>query len=258
MSVVNSIVGDITKADANIIRDPVLEVEGLGLKYRSRTGFFKRFEHTVLDNIDFTLHRGETLGIVGRNGCGKSSLLRILSGVIRPTSGQVMMAPGTRRSLLALGLGFRPDLSGRENALLSVMLQGEPKSHALTLLEGIREFSELGNFFDRPVKTYSAGMRARLGFATALEAEVDVLLVDETLSVGDAHFKHKAETAILSKLGGEQSVVLVSHAAGQINKLCDRALWLEGGVIKSQGHTASVVEDYHQYIGREEKASEVH
>ena len=144
---------------------------------------FGRFEHTALHGITLELYRGETLGILGANGCGKSSLLRILAGVIDPTSGTVKCSEGAKRALLALGLGFRPDLSGRDNALMSAMLQGIPKNRALTLLEEIRDYSELSEFFDQPVKTYSAGMRARLGFATALKTEVDILLIDEVLGV---------------------------------------------------------------------------
>lgn len=244
MSVGKPVVRDTAPCEAREVQEPILEVEDLSLKYRSRAGLFRRFEHTVLDGIQFKLHRGETLGIVGRNGCGKSSLLRILAGIINPTAGRVMLAPGAHRTLLALGLGFRPDLSGRDNALLSTMLQGATKQQALCLLESINEFAELGEFFDRPVKTYSAGMRSRLGFATAVKAEVDILLIDEILSVGDARFRHKVEAAMLDKFRGDQSIVLVSHNAAQVEKLCDRALWIEGGVIRSEGDTRLVLGDY--------------
>lgn len=235
---------------------PILEVNNLSLKYRSRTGMFKRFEHTVLDNIQFKLHPGETLGIIGRNGCGKSSLLRVLAGVIAPSSGEVNFEPGVRRALLALGLGFRPDLSGRDNALLSMMLQGATRASALDFLDDIQDFAELGEFFNRPVKTYSAGMRSRLGFATAFTAEVDVLLIDEILSVGDAHFRHKAEAAMLGKMRGEQSVVLVSHNAVQIERLCDQALWIEGGVIRCQGETEQVIKNYSEFIATQDTVAQ--
>ncbi len=171
--------------------ETILAAQDVRLCYRRRSGFLKWFEHTALASISFELKRGEILGILGRNGCGKSTLLRLLAGLIEPTSGKIICDMQTRRALLTLGLGFRPDLSGRDNALLSAMLQGATKGKALETLQGIHEFSELGAFYDQPVKTYSAGMRARLGFATAIKTEVDVLLIDEVLSVGDVNFKKK-------------------------------------------------------------------
>lgn len=241
-------IDDISKSKTTDLGEPILEVNNLSLKYRSRTGMFNRFEHTALEDIQFKLHRGETLGIIGRNGCGKSSLLRVLAGVIAPSSGEVSFNAGVRRALLALGLGFRPDLTGRDNALLSMMLQGETKKQALALLDEVCDFSELGDFFYRPVKTYSAGMRSRLGFSTVLKINVDVLLIDEILSVGDAHFRHKAEAAIKEKFNENQSVVLVSHNADQVKALCGQALWLEGGVVRSQGDTTAVLQEYNDFV----------
>ncbi len=228
--------------------EAILTVHEVGLHYNSRVGLFKRFEHTALNGLSFHLNRGETLGILGRNGCGKSSLLRIMAGLIDPTSGKVICDAGVRRALLILGLGFRPDLSGRDNALLSTMLQGATKNQALETLPAIHDFSELGEFFDQPVKTYSSGMRARLGFATALENKVDVLLLDEVLSVGDAHFKQKAEKAMLNKINSQQTVVFVSHNVKQINALCERALWLDNGVIKSIGESKKVTAQYTNFM----------
>jgi len=132
--------------------------------------------------------------------------------------------------------------------VLSAMLQGASKKEALDALQGVLEFSELGNFFDQPVKTYSAGMRARLGFSTALLTQVDVLLIDEVLSVGDAHFKQKAEQAMLKKINGRQTVVFVSHNIQQIKKLCDRAIWLENGVVRSVGTAETVAVEYCEYV----------
>ncbi|PLX84443.1 MAG: ABC transporter [Desulfuromonas sp.] len=226
----------------------ILEAHDLALRYRSRSGLFKRFEHTALKGVSFELKRGETLGILGRNGCGKSTLLRLLAGIIKPTSGTIVCDKQVRRALLILGLGFRPDLTGRDNALLSAMLQGSSRKQALAALPGIHKFSELREFFDQPVKTYSAGMRARLSFATAIETEVDVLLLDEVLSVGDAHFKKKAEKVMLKKIESEQTVVFVSHSAAEVNRLCDRALWLEDGVVKSEGDVKTVSDQYGEFI----------
>ncbi|MCF8719360.1 ABC transporter ATP-binding protein [Nitrospina gracilis] len=226
----------------------VLAAAGVSMCYRTRTGLLKRFQHTALDNISFTLERGETLGVVGRNGSGKSSLLRILAGIIAPTSGAIECPPGVRRALLSLGLGFRPDLSGRDNALLGAMLQGAGKREALEFLPDIHEFSELGGFFDKPMRTYSAGMRARLGFATALKVNVEILLIDEVLSVGDVHFRHKAESAMLDKINGRQTVVFVSNNPGQVNKICGRAIWLEEGRIQAEGAVEQVTAEYRRFI----------
>jgi lipopolysaccharide transport system ATP-binding protein len=188
--------------------------------------------------------RGETIGILGRNGGGKSTLLRILAGIVNPTSGQVICAPNTTRALLTLGLGFISNISGRENAMYSAMLQGASRKKAKSILKDIEDFSELGEFFDQPVDTYSSGMRARLGFATAMYTDVDILFVDEVLSVGDAHFRKKAEAAMASKLHSEQTCVFVSHNSDQINKICSRVIWIEDGVIKGQGKTQTIAHEY--------------
>lgn len=226
----------------------ILTVQDVSLCYRRRSGFLKWFKHTALAGISFELRQGEILGVLGRNGCGKSTLLRLLAGLIEPTSGRIICGRHTRRALLSLGLGFRPDLSGRDNALLSVMLQGTSKKKALDALPSIHEFSELGVFFDQPVKTYSAGMRARLGFATAIKTEVDVLLIDEVLGVGDAHFRQKAEKVLLDKINGRQTVVFVSHSPVQITKLCNRAIWIEDGKIRLEGNVKDVSGSYVDYM----------
>jgi lipopolysaccharide transport system ATP-binding protein len=229
-------------------KDIILSAKNVTLKYRTRSGLFKYFEHTALDNISFDLHRGEAIGILGRNGCGKSTLLRILAGIVAPTQGKIECSKNLNRALLTLGLGFRPDLSGRNNAMLSAMLGGMTKRGAAAILDEIDEFAELGCFFDQPVKTYSAGMRARLGFSTALIADVDVLLIDEVLSVGDAHFRTKAHAAITKRLNGDQTIVLVSHNPQQVDKICDYGLWIDGGVIKAQGDTGEVRQAYGRFM----------
>ena len=150
--------------------------------------------------------------------------------------------------LLSLGLGFKADLSGRDNAMLGAMLQGSTKKQAMGFLEGIKEFSELGDSFEEPVKTYSSGMRSRLGFTTALMTHVDILLIDEVLSVGDAQFKGKAETAMKERISGNQTVVFVSHSENQIQELCNRALWIDQGKIRCEGDTEMVLDAYRASI----------
>lgn len=226
----------------------LLALKNVGLTYRNRAWGMKRFEYQALKDVTFSIKHGETLGVLGRNGCGKSSLLRILSGIIQPTEGRVECEPGASRMLLTLGLGFNGDLSGRDNAVLSSMLQGHSKKEALAHLDAIGEFSELGSFFERQVKTYSSGMRARLGFSTAIHTNVDLLLIDETLSVGDSHFKHKAQEAMMKKINSDQTVVFVSHSADQIDKVCSRAIWIEEGVVRAEGPTKVVSKEYEAFM----------
>jgi len=229
--------------------NPILEAKNISLTYKSSDkGFFSTFRHQALKDISFDLMKGETIGILGKNGGGKSTLLRILAGIINPTSGKVICATTTTRALLTLGLGFMPNISGRENAMYSAMLQGASRKQAKAILDEIAEFTELGQFFDQPVDTYSSGMRARLGFATAMYTHVDILFIDEVLSVGDAHFRKKAEAAMLSKLTGDQTCVFVSHNSDQVNKVCSRAIWIDEGVIKEQGDTATVAHHYNLFM----------
>lgn len=228
--------------------DVLLSAEDLHFSYTSRIWGFKRFEFPVLKGLNFQVRRGETLGVVGRNGCGKSTLLLILNGIVAPTGGDLKHQPDITRILLTIGLGFDKDLTGRDNAMLSAMLQGYSRKRARAALEEIKEFSELGDFFDRPVKTYSSGMRSRLGFSTAIKTEVDLLLIDETLSVGDQHFNHKAEKAMLEKINSDQTVIFVSHSGGQIRKVCSRALWLEDGTIRAEGDTGKVAGEYQHFM----------
>jgi len=225
-------------------RPMMLELEDVYLSYHSSKATFDHGVHRVLDGVSLQLFEGETLGIIGRNGVGKSTILRLMSGILSPNSGRVWQQPGKTSSLLTIGLGFKPDLSGRDNALLSAMLQGASKRRAQGYLQEIKEFSELGDSFEEPVKTYSSGMRSRLGFTTALISHVDILLIDEALSAGDAQFKGKAEAAMKERISGEQTVVFVSHSEGQVQKLCTRAIWLEGGKVAAEGEVASVLEGY--------------
>lgn len=222
----------------------ILSAQDLHLTYKTRRGIFKQFTHEAIKGVSFDLIKGETIGILGKNGGGKSTLLRILGGIVNPTKGKVICPPKTTRALLTLGLGFIPNISGRENAIYSVMLQGASKKKAKSIIPAIEEFTELGEFFDQPIETYSSGMKARLGFATALMAEVDILLIDEVLSVGDSTFRKKAEEAMRNKLNGEQTCIFVSHNSDQVNKVCGRVIWIDKGVIREQGDTARVAHLY--------------
>ena len=230
----------------------MLELRDVSLNFKTGRGTFDHGVHHVLRDVSFQLYENETLGIIGRNGVGKTTMLRIMAGILAPSSGLVRTRPGKTISLLTIGLGHKPDLSGRDNALLSAMLQGASRSEAEGFLEDIKAFSELGDSFEEPVKTYSAGMRSRLGFTTALITHVDVLLVDEILSVGDVEFKQKAEKAMMDRINGDQTVVFVSHSLAQVRNLCDRAIWIDNGKICAEGAPDSVIEQYRATIKKPE------
>jgi lipopolysaccharide transport system ATP-binding protein len=223
----------------------ILSAKNISLEYKIREGMFNSFRHQALRDISFDLIKGETFGVIGKNGSGKSSLLQVLAGLMAPTSGSLELPAGSlRRSLLTLGLGFRPDLPGSDNVILSLILQNFSKQQAHNMLEDIREFADIGEYFDKPVRTYSAGMRARLGFATGIRSKVDVLLIDEVLSVGDAQFRQRAEQTMLDRISGQQTVVLVSQSPAQIRDLCDRALWIHDSSIKEIGDPRQVSRAY--------------
>ena len=203
----------------------LLTLENVGMHFAVRPDH-EAGQHTVFEGINLTLNEGDRLGIVGRNGAGKSTLLRIMAKIYAPATGTVTWAPGVTVSLLSLGLGFKNDLTGRDNAYLAGLLQGLTKNDAKQSLVAIEAFCELGDYFDEPVKTYSAGMRARLGFATALLNNASVLLIDEVLSVGDKEFREKAKLALEDQFSDKQAVALVSHVESQIESLCNSALTL--------------------------------
>ena len=230
-------------------RKAMLTLENVSLSYKSRSGGFDHGSHHVLDSVSLQVFEGETLGIIGRNGVGKSTTLRLMAGILAPSSGSVWQHPGKKSSLLTIGLGFRPDLSGRDNATLAAMLQGATAKQARGFLEEIKEFSELGDSFEERVKTYSSGMLARLGFTTALKTHVDILLVDEVLSVGDARFRAKAEDAMKSRISSDQTVVFVSHAEEQVRDICDRAVFLHEGAILAEGDPGEVLATYRETCG---------
>lgn len=200
-------------------------------------------KYQALESINLDVLPGETLGVIGSNGSGKSTLLKILARIYQPDEGDITFN-ATKISLLSLSLGFDPRLSGEDNAVFSSMLLGATLREAKKKVAGIIEFSELGKFSTRPVRTYSSGMKARLGFSVAVNMQADVLLIDEALAVGDASFRAKSEKAIVEKVTSSQTVVLVSHSAAQINRLCDRAVWIDKGEIVLVGETELVTRSY--------------
>lgn len=227
---------------------PLITLQNVAVRYRRSGNIFRRRSYyEALASIDLEIYSGETLGILGRNGAGKSTLLRIISGVIRPDRGRVHNR-GASVSLLAFQVGFDPNLNGRDNAILSGILHGYPRRIVEERLDEIRDYSELGDFFFEPVRTYSAGMRARLGFSITTIISPDVLLVDEVLSVGDKHFKEKAERTMVAKIQSQQTVVLVSHSHNQIVRLCDRAVLIENGISYASGEPERVLKIYEERL----------
>ncbi|MFG6179542.1 ABC transporter ATP-binding protein [Halomonas sp. THAF12] len=206
--------------------DVIISLQDVGVRYKRRGGLFRKPEYfQALEGVSFDIHRGETLGILGRNGAGKSTLLRVVAGIIQPDSGEIVNH-GVTVSLLALQAGFDAELPGTDNAILSGMLMGYTRKQVEARLGDIAEFSELGDFMYEPVKTYSSGMKSRLGFSVAMYMTPDVLLLDEILSVGDKDFKKKAETEMMKKVHSDQTVLLVTHSEQQAKRLCERSISL--------------------------------
>jgi len=210
---------------------------------RPRKALGRTSGQVVLSDISLSLERGKTLGVIGRNGAGKSTLLRVIAGIVKPDKGTVSCF-GLRASLLALNAGVLPHLSGRDNAIMSGMLLGLSRRSIEGRLEQIKEFSELGEYFDQPVSTYSTGMRARLGFSTAIQVDPDIILIDEILGVGDAEFRLKSRQALREKILSERTVVLVSHERPAIKALCDVVLWVEQGRVQAMGPVEEVMPAY--------------
>jgi lipopolysaccharide transport system ATP-binding protein len=204
-------------------------------------GFKKR--HTVFREISFQIAKGECVGFIGRNGVGKSTLLGLIAGVLKPDSGKIVVK-GRVSPLLELGAGFHPDLTGRENILLNGVLLGMTKAEVKAKLDFIVEFSGLKDFIDQPIRTYSSGMVARLAFSVIAHLDPEILLIDEILAVGDVEFQKKSFRKILEFKEKGITIVLVSHSLDSIVKVCDRAIWLENGGIKMDGEAKEVVSAY--------------
>jgi len=231
---------------------PIISLQNVAVRYKRSGNIFRpKSYYEALKSITLDIYPGETLGILGRNGSGKSTLLRIISGLIQPDQGKVINR-GVSVSLLALQAGFDPNLNGRDNAILSAMLQGHSRQKVQTRLDEIQEYSELGDFFFEPVRTYSAGMRTRLGFSITTIISPDVLLVDEVLSVGDKHFKEKAERTMVAKIQSQQTVVLVSHSHHQIARLCDRAVLIDDGISFAVGKPKDILSLYEEQLKLDE------
>jgi teichoic acid transport system ATP-binding protein len=236
----------------------MVEVSDLGIKFRvekrrrsgalafildrSRKQRGPRGEFWALRHVSFTVERGETVGIIGRNGSGKSTLLRVIAGVYPPDEGEVSV-DGEVSTLFSLGTGFNPELSGRDNIYLDGILIGMTKNQIDGIIDDIIEFTELGDFIEMPVRTYSSGMRSRLGFAIAMQSDKDIVLIDEIMSAGDAAFRQKAD-AEMERIIGEKTVMIVSHNMYTIERFANKVIWLNKGVMAAMGEPAEVIKQY--------------
>ncbi|MFC1706175.1 ABC transporter ATP-binding protein [Planctomycetota bacterium] len=197
----------------------------------------------ALDGVSLTIEPGEIFGVVGRNGAGKSTLLKVISGIVRPTRGRVRVW-GAITPLLGVGAGFHPELTGRENVYLYSAILGRRQGETRALLSQIVDFAELADFLDAPVRVYSKGMVARLGFAVAMAKRPDMLLLDEVLSVGDAQFREKCEARFEEHRASGTTVVLASHSAVTVRDLCTKGIWLHNGRVEASGEAGETLEAY--------------
>ena len=200
-------------------------------------------EFWALKDVSFEIEKGEVVGIIGHNGAGKSTLLKVISGILKPTSGELEVN-GNIVPMLELGSGFDHDLTGRENIFLNGAILGYTEMYLKEKYDEIVEFSELGKFIDVPIRNYSSGMLMRLAFSIATVVQPEILIVDEILSVGDAAFQEKSKARMLELMGGGTTVLFVSHSLEQIREMCDRVIWLDHGMVRMIAETQSVCDKY--------------
>jgi ABC-type polysaccharide/polyol phosphate transport system ATPase subunit len=242
--------------------DWAVKVEDLSITYRTavekkptlsrtliRLGRRQRIvrEIRAVRGVSFEVSHGAVLGVVGVNGAGKSTLLRAMAGILPPTSGRVEVF-GKVSTLLALGVGFKSDLTGRENVVLGGLAAGLTRDQVAAKYEEIAEFAELGDFMDMPMRTYSSGMYGRLAFSVAINMDPDILLIDEALSTGDARFKEKSFEKMRELCSQARTIVLVSHGLRSIRELCDEAIWMHEGAIAMRDDADTVIDAYRDFL----------
>ena len=240
----------------------MIRLQGVSVKYRLVAERRRSFQAHVINyvkgkravkdtlwalkNISLDIGEGESLGIIGSNGAGKSTLLKVISGVIKPSEGMVSVS-GKTAPLIELSAGFDEDLTGSENIFLNASILGFSRREIEERFDRIVDFSELKDFIDTPLKNYSSGMIARLAFSVATEVDPDILIIDEILSVGDAHFKQKCEQRILEFKDRGVTILFISHDMVQVSNLCNKVLWLDLGKAKMLGETDDVISEYEAY-----------
>ena len=246
----------------NYKRPVALEVKDVSISYRilnnislRKTLFHKKERNEVFEavkHVSFQVEEGGILGIIGKNGSGKSTLLKSMAGVFSPNDGEIDLHDHSV-SLMALGVGFKEELTGRANAMLSGMLLGFTEKEVEDRLDSIIAFAEIGDFIDRPVRTYSSGMHSKLAFAITVMLETDIMLVDEVLSVGDERFRQKSMDKMKELiLDDNRTVVIVSHDMGTLKELCHKVLWIHEGNVMEIGEPGPVIERYEEFMMRGE------
>lgn len=228
-----------------------------GAQLKERLLFRKRCrfeERQVLRGVSFRVKKGEAIGLIGHNGCGKSTTLKLLTRIMYPDSGTITMN-GRVSSLIELGAGFHPDMSGRENIYTNAAIFGLTKKEIDARLKDIVNFSELEDFIDNPVRTYSSGMYMRLAFSVAINVDADILLIDEILAVGDANFQAKCFNKLKEIKAHGTTIVIVSHSLGQIEQICDRSIWIHEGLIRAEGDPKAIDLEYLEFMGRKMQES---
>jgi teichoic acid transport system ATP-binding protein len=204
-------------------------------------------EVQALKNVSFEVRNGTSMGIIGANGAGKSTLMRAMAGILPPNSGSIEVW-GKASTLLALGVGFNPTLSGRENIILGGLAAGLSRKEVEERAAEVAEWTELGEFIDMPMRTYSSGMSARVGFSVAVHMKPDILMIDEALSTGDAHFREKANAKMAELRESARAMFLVSHGLGSIKEMCNEAIWLDKGSLMMRGEPTEVVDQYMDFL----------
>lgn len=239
-------------------KELAIEAKNVCINYRImknvtvRHNLFKKHSHEetfeAVKNVSFTVEKGGILGIIGRNGSGKSTLLRAIAGVFSPNSGSIDLK-GHTVSLMALGVGFKENLTGRDNIALSGMLLGFSEHQIRDKMQEIVDFAEIGEFIDRPVRTYSSGMHSKLAFAITAMLETDIMLVDEVLSVGDERFKKKSLSKMKELITDKnRTVIIVSHSIDTLKSLCDEVMWIHDGELREMGEPKEVLEHYVEFM----------
>lgn len=237
---------------------PMIEVRDVSMRFRmanDRINSIKEYvvkrlngtltynEFEALKHVSFNVQRGEVVGLIGHNGAGKSTILKVISGILRPTSGKVTVR-GNIAPMLELGSGFDFDMTGRENIFLNGAILGYSEAFLKSKYDAITDFAQIGEFIDVPLRNYSSGMVARLAFSVAAVIEPEVLIVDEVLSVGDAEFQEKSRARMLELMSGGTTVLMVSHDVSQVRAMCSRVIWLDHGAVRMLGDTQTVCDAY--------------
>ena len=245
---------------------PIISLKGVGKRYKissSRSSWIKDLlnpgkagsthEFWAVEDVDLEIEAGATLGVLGRNGAGKSTLLKMISGVSRPTAGEVTV-DGRLAAIFSTGAGFNPEFTGRDNVMLNGLILGISRDEMLARMDDIESFADIGEFMDQPIKTYSSGMKSRLGFAVAVNVEADILVLDEALSAGDAAFKKKALQRMYDLRDSGTTVLFVSHSIGMVKRFCTEAILLHKGRLVTTGEPDEVVDRYRELLDNSDEA----